>query len=248
MSFVVAQLTDIHYFSRPDGQLFNVNTTATLQRVLASVRASELNPKFVLATGDLVHDEGEQAYRRLDNDLSSLAVPIYGIPGNHDVPNGFKAQTWSSLQFPFRVAQGAWQFFLLNTQVSNEVGGFIDRDQLVALEQGLTENSAAFSVLCLHHHPVPVGSRWLDRIALANADELFAVIARFPNIKLVVWGHVHQEWDEVRAGVRLLGTPSTCAQFLPAQNDFALDTRPPAWRWLRFFDDGTIETAVVWAK
>lgn len=247
-SFVVAQLTDIHYFSEPDGQLFNVNTTETLQRVLTSVRECSLDPKFVLATGDLVHDEGEQAYRRLDNDLSGLGLPIYGLPGNHDVATALNSQAWSSMQFPFRVAQGAWQFFMMNTQVKDEVGGFLDRDQLAALEQDLADNSDTFAAICLHHHPVAVGSRWLDRIALGNADDLFAIIARFPNIKLVIWGHVHQEWDEIRAGVRLLGTPSTCAQFLPEQNNFALDTRPPGWRWLRFFDDGTIETAVVWAK
>jgi Icc protein len=65
---------------------------------------------------------------------------------------------------------------------------------------------------------------------------------------VVNWGHVHQSFDRRRHGVRLLGTPSTCAQFLPLSNEFAVDARPPAYRRLILRCDGTIETEVVWVE
>ena len=49
-----------------------------------------------------------------------------------------------------------------------------------------------------------------------------------------------------RRGVRLLATPSTCAQFLPHSNEFAVDGRPPAYRRLTLQPDGTLDTEVVW--
>ena len=65
-------------------------------------------------------------------------------------------------------------------------------------------------------------------------------------MRALTWGHVHQAWEGERRGVRLLATPSTCAQFLPASDDFAVDTRPPAYRILELAADGGIQTGVVW--
>ena len=62
----------------------------------------------------------------------------------------------------------------------------------------------------------------------------------------MVFGHVHQLHDSTRGGVRLLGTPSTCAQFKPACKEFTIDDKPPAYRRLELFADGRIDTKVVW--
>jgi Icc protein len=65
-------------------------------------------------------------------------------------------------------------------------------------------------------------------------------------VRGIVWGHVHQALEGERAGVRLLATPSTCAQFAPGLDDFAIDSRPPAYRMLELLPDGSIVTEVVW--
>ena len=63
-------------------------------------------------------------------------------------------------------------------------------------------------------------------------DEFFRIIDAHPAVRGILWGHVHQQFDGLRGGVRLLATPSTCAQFLPHSHDFAIDDRPPAFRSL----------------
>jgi Icc protein len=65
-------------------------------------------------------------------------------------------------------------------------------------------------------------------------------------VRAIVWGHVHQSYDALRKGVRLLATPSTCAQFLPNSDDFAVDRRPPGYRTLELRADGSLLTEVVW--
>lgn len=68
-----------------------------------------------------------------------------------------------------------------------------------------------------------MGCAWLDQHNLKNADDLFAVLARHPQQKTILFGHVHQEFDEVHHGVRLIASPSTCIQFKPLSDGFALD-------------------------
>jgi Icc protein len=91
-----------------------------------------------------------------------------------------------------------------------------------------------------------MGSRWLDQVGLENSDELFAVLDRHPQVRALLWGHVHQELDTWRGQVRLLATPSTCAQFKPHADGFAIDERPPGYRWLHLREDGTLDTGVEW--
>jgi 3',5'-cyclic-AMP phosphodiesterase len=83
-------------------------------------------------------------------------------------------------------------------------------------------------------------------VGLENAAEFLATVDRHPNVRAIVWGHVHQSHDALRKGVRLLATPSTCAQFLPNSDDFAVDVRPPAYRTLELRPDGSLLTEVVW--
>jgi 3',5'-cyclic-AMP phosphodiesterase len=103
-------------------------------------------------------------------------------------------------------------------------------------------------MICVHHHPVSMGSRWLDAVGIDNAEALFEVLDAHAQVRAIVWGHVHQCFDARRRGVRLLATPSTSAQFLPQADNFAVDARPPAYRRLTLHEDGTLDTEVTWLE
>jgi Icc protein len=118
----------------------------------------------------------------------------------------------------------------------------------VSLENSLATAGKRHVLITVHHHPVAMDSRWLDEVGLANADEFFNILDRFNNVRAILWGHVHQPFDSRRKGVRLLAVPSTCAQFLPKSDEFAVDPRPPAYRRLTLRDDGTVETNLVWLQ
>jgi Icc protein len=90
-----------------------------------------------------------------------------------------------------------------------------------------------------------MGSRWLDTMAVDNADEFFSIIDRHPQVRGILWGHVHQEFDTMRSDVRLMASPSTCIQFLPGSGNFAVDAAAPGYRWLSLYPDGRIETGIL---
>ena len=91
-----------------------------------------------------------------------------------------------------------------------------------------------------------MGSPWLDGINLRNSDELFATLKDYNQVRSIVWGHVHQCSDQEHNGIRMLSSPSTCAQFKPNTEAFMLDDLPPGYRWLELKPDGGIDTEVVW--
>jgi len=81
-------------------------------------------------------------------------------------------------------------------------------------------------------------------MVMDNGPKFFEIVDRHPNVRAVVWGHVHQEFSGERNGMKLIGTPSTCLQFRPASPVFSLDAAPPGFRWFRLHDDGRVETGV----
>ena len=240
------QFTDTHLFADAGGTLLGVNTEQSLLSVLTLARQRHWPPDLVLTTGDLVHDGSAAAYARFLRHFRDLGVPVYCLPGNHDETATLHAQLQQSgVRTQDHVLREPWQFCLLDTSVPGSEGGHLAAAELERLDAQLGAHPDHHALVCLHHQPVPMGSRWLDTMAVDNAAELFAVLDRHPQVRGLLWGHVHQDFDQDRKGVRLIASPSTCVQFAPGSADFALDETPPGYRWLQLHANGRIDTGVV---
>ena len=226
-----------------------VNTDASLVASLEHALADPHRPELILATGDLVQDESRQGYERFRELLGKPGIPVHCLPGNHD-STSMMQEVLSDI--PFRFCGIAdyppWRLIMLNSKTAGDDGGFLPAHELELLDQALSTCRDGHALVALHHQPVAMGSRWLDTVGLRNADHFLAGIDRYPQVRAIVWGHVHQASDQLRNDVRLISTPSTCAQFLPGAENFSLDTRPPGYRWLDLHPDGTVQTSVVWVE
>ena len=243
------QITDTHLSDRADGTLRGVNTAQTLAAVVDCVRACEPHIDGILATGDLSHDGGTPAYRRLLHLLAPLNAPIYCLPGNHDALDVFAcALKGPHAQRGGRLLAGNWQLIFLDSAIPGAVHGHLRDTELARLEAALDEQPERHALICLHHQPVPIGSAWLDALMLDNAGALFAITDRYPQVRGILWGHVHQTFDATRHNVRLLASPSSCVQFKPGCADFTLDDKPPGYRWLELSAGGKIKTDVVYVR
>jgi len=241
--YELVQLTDPHLYADTSEGLYGVNSYQSFETVVAEAAKQSID--LALLTGDLVHDESEQGYKNLRRSLQSLNVPTHLIPGNHDDFAFMQTEFNQGLiSCEKQVELGNWQVLMLNSQVPGQVRGHLDEQELSWLEQCLVQAGDRHSIIFLHHNPVAVNCKWLDPLGLDNAEKLFEVIAAHPQVKAVVWGHVHQEFSELRAGVQLLSTPSTCIQFKPGVETFELDYLPAGYRWFRLFEDGNLETGV----
>ncbi len=241
----ILHLTDCHLTKSEDGELLGMNTRDSLEAVLDEVNKQHANPDYVLATGDLAQDASSDAYEYFKSKTSRFACPVSWFPGNHDDRDVMRKVIGSGSELNKVVRVGAWQFILLDSMVSGKVHGFLESSELKTLEAALKERPDLHTFVCLHHHPIDIDSAWLDNIGLHNRDEFLKIIDRFDNVKAILWGHIHQQIDGSRNNVNLYATPSTCIQFLPKSDDFAIDTIAPGYRWLKLYPDGAIETNVV---
>jgi len=239
----IAQITDTHLYADPDGRLLGLNTRVCLQQVVQL--AARRHPGIAVATGDLSHDASPQAYRLLQGCFSELQVPVYCLPGNHDEGAALRAAlAGGPCHSTGFLHTAGWQLVFVDSTVSGSDGGHIADSELQQLDSLLAQAAERPAVVWLHHQPVAIGSRWLDTMAVDNGAAFFQVIDRHPQVRAVVWGHVHQQFEQQRKQVALLASPSTCIQFLPGSEAFAIDPVPPGYRWLDLYSDGSVTTGV----
>ncbi len=243
----VIQITDTHLRARRGETLRGVDTDATLRAVLAAIAAEGL-PDLFLVTGDLAEDPTAEAYGRLRDLLGNTGVPAWCLPGNHDDPELARAElNRDGLATPRARRVNGWLLILLDSSVPGEIGGELGAAELAALANTLASYPDEPALVCLHHPPVALGSRWIDALGLADAGPFFGVIDENPQVKAILWGHAHQAWEGRWEDAALLGTPSTCIQFLPGADQFTVDEdKPPGWRRLALHPDGRVETEVRW--
>lgn len=247
-TLTLLQLSDTHLHAAVDSRMRGVTTHRTFLAALEQARRDSRWPAdAVLVTGDIVQDESRAGYERFRDIMARLGVPVWCIPGNHDDPKLMDEILGTT---PFRVGGevqvGAWSFVLLNTFLTGEDAGGLGEARLIGLKAALEANADQHVMICMHHHPLPMGSTWLDGVGLRDADRFLEIVDAHDNVRVVLWGHVHQASDRHRGPVRYLSTPSTCSQFLPGSECFAIDSRPPGMRWLELRGDGSIDTQVDW--
>jgi Icc protein len=242
----VVQLTDTHLCQSPGGTLLGMNTDHSLQAVIDLVKAERPTIDLLLGTGDLSDQGALEAYQRLPGYFGQLTETHCWLPGNHDDRANMALAADDPLRLCRELRVGSWQVLMLDSQVPGEVGGQLGRRELAQLEDALrtADEEGLYSLVCLHHQPVEIGCEWLDQQMVADAEEFFAVLQRFPGVRGVLWGHVHQQVDRCHGEIQLMASPSTCVQFAPNSVDFRADAIPPGYRWLDLVEDGTLRTGV----
>jgi Icc protein len=243
----VLHVTDTHLYGSAGGRLRGVETDPSLHATLQDAYARIKDYQAVLVTGDLVQDD-KAGYLRFRSIFGNLKKPVLCIPGNHDEPETMRKELQGE---PFKICGahriGGWNFVMLDSYDPGHVGGRLVKNELARLDAALSE-SPQHAMVCLHHHPIAMGSRWLDGVGLADAQDFWQIIDSHSHVRAVVWGHVHQAFDGNRGDVRLFATPSTGAQFLPKSDRYAVDSRPPAYRIFELHDDGRIDSSVHWVE
>jgi len=241
-------LTDPHLLAAETGEIYGVRTALSFEKVLLQARGDEFGaPDAILVTGDIADDRAEQTYLNFRRHMRGWQLPVLCVPGNHDVPALMASLLQGDgFQYCGRARFGNWTVVMLDTHLPHEPSGLVSSEELARLDAALRDEHARHVLVCLHHPPVPVGSAWLDAVGLRNGPELTELLGRHPNVRAVLAGHVHQSYDRVHGGVRVLTTPSTCAQFTPETANCLMDLKPPGYRWLLLDPDGSIRSEVRW--
>ncbi|MEO0942477.1 MAG: metallophosphoesterase [Cyanobacteria bacterium J06642_12] len=242
MSFTLAQITDTHLLVNPDADLRDLATDRTFRAVLEDVVRHR--PDGLLLTGDLAEEGAARAYQQLVDAIAPLQLPTFWLPGNHDCLPLMRRILRPPLfcGSPAAIALGNWQLLLLDSVLleARYGEGRVSRETLEWLEAELQLQRHSPTLIALHHHPVPTGIGWLDLIQLENANDFLALVGRHPQVREIVFGHVHLELHRQRGKTHFYGCPSTSHQVIVG----AFSARSPGYRLLTLNPDGTHSTEV----
>lgn len=247
-TITLLQVSDMHLQQEPDMLLKGVNVEQRFQKVLAEIKAQSADA--LLLTGDLTH-HAPKAYDRLVSYIDDLSYPSYWIPGNHDLPE--EMERFADTELASRVETfDDWKLIFLDSS-SNPDGkgsGSLSESELEFLKTELSQTMPDQHVLLvLHHHPVSVQSRWQDEICLGNTDQFWRIVDLYPQVKGVIFGHVHQSWTLQRGDIQLFSVPATAAQFKAQTDSSEVEDDPklagPAYGRYQLHSCGKISQQVI---
>ena len=248
------QITDTHCYADDHAQLIwskiPVAPNQNLLRALAHLQQLPTCDALVI-TGDLVQEETAAAYQRVQSILANYPEPIYVLAGNHDQSDLLQAHLLNThIHWQKHQQFGKWHCIFLNTNRPHHGEGYLSTDDLEHLQATLSQlNSTEHALIFLHHHPIVIGSGWMERTGLQQPQQLWDVLYEFPQVKGVVFGHIHSEFQsEVQSPqgnkIVVYGTPATCVQLTHDNTCLGFKHANPAWRELLLYADGLIETQV----
>ena len=243
----LTQITDLHLGSKRDSVLSGVRTLESFESVLHAVEQEGRGTDVLLLTGDLAKDCEPQAYQLLNRTLCEHKKQAIWLPGNHD---DFALMAANLVDYPPVQIQemGDWAVLTLDSSQPHEPGGHISDEQLLKVERGLRLLADKFVLLAMHHTPVKVGCAWLDLQQIDNQQALHQLLTAHGNVKAVITGHVHQQFEGSWNGLPIYSSPSSCVQFKQHSDDFALSNQSPGFRWLDLHPDGTVDTGVKFVQ
>lgn len=202
---------------------------------------------MAVVTGDLIQDDSAEAYQHFRQLLGELGIPVYCVPGNHDIRDLMR-DALSEAPFVYCGNQqfGDWLLVGMDSCVDGQAGGAIAAAEFDRVDDEIAASDASHVMLHLHHPPVAMGSRWLDTVGMDNGAEALRRFTASGKVRLTIFGHVHQDFSTEIAGMRIIATPSTCSQFVPGSAEFAIDDNPPAYRRIELHPDGSHHNELIW--
>jgi 3',5'-cyclic AMP phosphodiesterase CpdA len=217
---LLCQISDLHVMAGRALAYGVVDTAACLERCVQRIVVMDPMPDVVIATGDLVDTPDARSYGLLREILAKLPLPVYLLPGNHDERRALRAA------FPdhrylagegdflqYAVDEYPLRLLALDTVVPGRAEGALCARRLQWLQQRLEESDAP-TVIALHHPPFATGIDHMDKMGLANSDELAVIVRRFPHVQRVIGGHLHRPIQALFAGTMASVCPSTAHQVL----------------------------------
>ncbi|GAC1371911.1 MAG: 3',5'-cyclic-AMP phosphodiesterase [Aquirhabdus sp.] len=252
----IVQISDSHLFEDPQAQFLGMNTEDSFQSVLELIKleqplqnnvdqhATSSAASVFIVTGDIAQTPSAATYARFLASMRTFDQPCVWLQGNHDLNHLLHDISNQQANTNIIELGQQWLVVMLNSSNDHEIEGRFSSNELNWLTEQLKKYPNRHIIVAMHHNPMKIQSNWLDQCGLSNADEFWAIIDQAPQVRAVIHGHVHQVFEAMRGDVKIWSCPSTCIQFKPHSETFAVDHLPPGYRWFDLYADGRIDTSV----
>lgn len=210
----VVQISDTHITADPADQtvlemlggIELTDSAANLARILEDIASLDPLPDFIAATGDLGDRGHKSSYLRLRSMLNQLPVPVYAIPGNHDLPDALDAHLpGGNVSLGHVIERNNWTFLFARS--GNTEWGELGARKVAALRDAAAARQGERVFLFMHHPPVTLHQGYLPDAGFLEAD-VHAVIAGH-DVAAISAGHVHSANELAFGAASLFTAPST---------------------------------------
>jgi Icc protein len=193
----------------------NTDVTATLRAAIAKIKTDPDPPAFVLHTGDLTHLSKPAEFDTLQQVLSELSMPVFYVPGEHDVleddgqsyferfGKGTLGAGWHSFD------HGGVHFIGLVNVVNLKAGGLgtLGMEQLEWLAKDVKRLASSTPIVVFAHIPLwSVYPEW--GWGTDDSERALSYLKRFASVS-VLNGHIHQVMQKVEGHVTFHTAMST---------------------------------------
>ncbi len=252
---LLIQITDTHIL--PPGEVLygSIDTTRHLAETIREINRMQPLPDAVMFTGDLVENGDMPGYRHFIELIAALKMPAWVIPGNHDDPRVMREAFAGTPCFPvsdetFQYAIDVLPFRILalnSRSEGTELPGFNAR-KLAWLEAELTRSTRAV-LLAIHHPPMTTGIELIDMGGAEWYQGMKSLVARHPQVKLVICGHCHTDLSGRIGPVPVYMAPANSHQLIATRGfNVAPSTvnRPGAPTLHHFIDGEFLSGSHAW--
>ena len=206
------QISDSHIGFARDA---NPDVVGTLQATIAKIKAGPDAPAFVLHTGDLTQNSKPSEFDTLDQVLRDLSMPVFYVPGEHDVLNdagksyrerfgaGHAGAGWYSFDH-----SGVHFIALVNVVELKAKGlGSLGEEQIAWLARDVAHLKSSTPIVVFAHIPLwSVYPEW--GWGTEDSERALALLKRFGSVS-VLNGHIHQTMQKVEGHVTFHTAMST---------------------------------------
>jgi 3',5'-cyclic AMP phosphodiesterase CpdA len=231
--------------------------TANFEFVVANV--NRLKPDFVVITGDLVNKPGDNAqiaeYDRIRAAIDP-AIPVYEMPGNHDVENAPTPESLAAYRARYKRDHYVFRHknllgIVLNSSLihtpDKAPDAYAEQTRWLEQELAAARKSGARHVVVFQHHP------WFLKSA-TEPDEYFNIplarrtplldMFRTAGIRTLVSGHYHNNAVASDDGFDAIVTGAVGMPLMGSQSGFRAFRVTDDGIAHRYFELGQIPSAI----
>ena len=227
---LLAQLSDPHMRVGADDGASAWALAAAVDAVLALRPA----PHAVLVSGDIADAADAREYERVRELLAPLPMPVHVLPGNHDdraaLREHFALPGAPDEPLQYTARCGDLKVVVCDSTRPGHDGGELRLDWL---EQQLSAEPAAPTIVAMHHVPLTIGLPVLDEIGVPPdaTRALGELLQRSPQVRRIVAGHVHRTVLGTLGGCGVMACTSTNeqARLEIGSPELAFVREPPAF-------------------
>ena len=214
----VIQITDTHLFSDKSAELQGFNTHDGLSKTIDHLLKQGVHRSdIVLLTGDISQDESSESYHLALVQLMRIKLPIYWIHGNHDQKTNLTLEFSKSAitHNLYKLSTTYWDFISINTVRYGTDSGHIEEAEILRVLQAIavSKKDGKNIAMVMHHHPVKVGTPLVDNCMLQENHLLLEILNKNKEIKLVICGHAHGDYQVKHNEYMIEVCPATCFQW-----------------------------------